>query len=48
VLHKDPSECCVAEFGGEWVTCDTMHVVEEGTEGAELCITKIEKKVYKR
>ena len=48
VLHKDPSECCVAEFGGEWVTCDTMQVVEEGTEGAELCITKIEKKVYKR
>jgi hypothetical protein len=48
VLHNNPSECCVAEFGGHWVTCDSMQVVEEGTEGAELCITRVEKKVYKR
>lgn len=48
VLHNNPSECCVAQFGGHWVTCDSMQVVEEGTAGAELCITKVEKKVYKR
>ena len=48
VLHKNPSECCVAEFGGQWITCDRCKVVEEGTEGAEMYTNLIEKKVYKR
>ena len=48
VLHRCPEECAVREFGGKWVTCTECDVVPEGTPGAELFTSKVEKKVYKR
>lgn len=48
VLHKNPSECAVREFGGKWITCQECKVVDEGTEGAQMFVDRVEKKVYKR
>ena len=48
VLHGNPSECAVREFGGKWVTCTETRVVAEGTEGAIVYTNSVEKKVYKR
>ncbi|MBR4822934.1 MAG: zinc ribbon domain-containing protein [Bacteroidales bacterium] len=48
VLHNNPSECAVKEFGGKWITCTECKVVEEGTAGAQMYIDRIERKVYKR
>jgi len=48
VLHRDPMECSVREFGGKWVTCTECQVVDENTPGAQLFVDRVEKKVYKR
>ena len=48
VLHRDPSECAVKEYGGKWITCTECQVVDEGTPGAQMYTNRIEKKVYKR
>jgi len=48
VLHNNPSECIFQEFGGQWVTCTEFAVVDEGTEGAVVNTSYVEKKVYKR
>ena len=48
VLHRDPSECAVREYGGKWITCTECQVVDEGTPGAQMYTNRIEKKVYKR
>lgn len=48
VLHNDPSECCVREFGGKWVTMSHTEVVPEGTPGAVEYVNRTEHKVYKR
>ena len=48
VLHNNPSECAVREFGGRWVTTTKYKVVDAGTEGAQCFVDRVEKKVYKR
>lgn len=49
VLHRNPSECAVREFGGKWITCTNTKVVPEGTPGAQEYTERIEKGiVYKR
>lgn len=48
VLHRNPSECAVREFGGKWITCTDTKIVPEGTPGAIEYSEKVEKKVYKR
>lgn len=48
VLHNNPSECAVREFGGRWIVCTECEVVEEGTAGARMYINRSEHKVYKR
>lgn len=48
VLHSNPSECAVREFGGEWITCMGEEVVDAGTPGAVEHVTRKEQKVYKR
>jgi len=48
VLHSCPEECVVREFGGKWVTCDRVRIVDEGTAGAQEYVKRTEKKVYKR
>lgn len=48
VLHNNPSECAVREFGGKWITCSECKAVPKGTSGATMYINKVEKKVYKR
>ena len=49
VLHRDPSECAVREFGGKWITCTDNEVVPEGTPGAIEYTSRTELGiVYKR
>ena len=48
VIHNDPSECAVREFGGRWITTTKYKVVDAGTEGAQCFVDKVEKKVYKK
>ena len=48
VIHNNPEECAVREFGGRWITTTKYKVVDEGTEGAQCFVDKVEKKVYKR
>lgn len=48
VIHNSPEDCAVREFGGVWITCDRIRVVDEGTEGAQEYVNRTEKKVYKR
>lgn len=48
VIHNSPEDCAVREFGGVWITCDRIKVVDEGTEGAQEYVNRTEKKVYKR
>lgn len=33
VFHANPSECCVAEFGGKWVTKEVTRTIETTAEG---------------
>lgn len=49
VLHRNPSECAVREFGGKWITCTDNKVVPEGTPGAIEYTSRTELGiVYKR
>ena len=49
VLHNNPSECGVREFGGNWIQGSYTEVVPEGTPGAQKFTEKIgERIVYKR
>lgn len=49
VLHDNPNQCAVREFGGKWIKCVRTDIVPEGTEGAQKFTEKIgERKVYKR
>lgn len=49
VLHNNPSECAVKEYGGKWIQCSRTDVVTEGTPGAQKFTEKIgERTVYKR
>ena len=48
VIHNNPEECAVREFGGRWITTTKYKVVDEGTEGAQCFVDKVEQKVYKR
>ena len=48
VLHPDPSQCCVREFGGKWITRTDEKIVDKGTRGATEHTTVTENVVYKR
>ncbi len=48
ILHNNPSECGVREFGGKWITCSEYQDADENTPGAEVFVNRKEKKVYKR
>ena len=49
VLHNNPSECSVREFGGKWIECSRTDIVPEGTPGARKFTEKVgERIVYKR
>ena len=48
VVHNNPEECAVREFGGHWITTTKYRVVDAGTEGAQCFVDRVEKKVYKR
>jgi len=48
VLHNSPSECHYQNSGGQWTSCKEWTVVDEGTEGAVLNTSRVEKIVYKR
>lgn len=49
VLHNNPQNCAVREFGGKWIRCSSTEIVAEGTPGAQKFTEKVgERKVYKR
>lgn len=48
VVHSDPSQCCVREFGGKWITRTEDKIVDKGTRGATEHTTVTENIVYKR